>query len=275
MQKILSERKIIERTGNRPITVDSLCQDLLQLGVQPGMTLLVHASLSSLGWVCGGPVAVLLALEQVLGESGTLVMPAHSGDLSDPAHWENPPVPTEWWEIIRETMPAYVSDLTPTRGMGVIAETFRKQRGVKRSEHPQVSFVARGLEAEAIVTGHGLDYGLGEASPLAQLYRLGGWILLLGVGHASNTSLHLAEYRARYKGKQEIENGAPVYRAGHRIWVKINDLDLQTADFEQIGEDFLAETGTAAWGKVGLADAQLMPQCDLVDYAVKWIERHR
>jgi aminoglycoside 3-N-acetyltransferase len=271
----MSEREVIERTGNQPITVDSLCQDLIQLGVQPGMTLLVHSSLSALGWVCGGPVAVLLALEQALGESSTLVMPAHSGDLSDPAAWENPPVPPAWWDIIREKMPAYVSDLTPTRGMGVIVETFRQQQGVKRSQHPQVSFVARGPKAEAIVARHQLDYGLGETSPLAKVYRLGGWILLLGVGHASNTSLHLAEYRAQYQGKREIENGAPVYSGGHRTWVKIKDIDLQTEDFEQIGKDYLTETGKVSSGKVGLADAQLIPQPDLVDYAVKWIERHR
>jgi aminoglycoside 3-N-acetyltransferase len=97
----------------------------------------------------------------------------------------------------------------------------------------------------------------------------------LGVGHTSNTSLHLAEYRAQYQGKREIENGAPVYSAGHRIWVKIKDIDLQTADFEQIGKDYLTETGQVSCGKVGLADAQLISQLDLVDYAVKWIERHR
>lgn len=271
----MNEQKTIEKTGNRPITVDTLCQDLSQLGVQPGMTLLVHSSLSALGWVCGGPVAVLLALEQVLGESGTLVMPAHSGDLSDPAEWENPPVPSAWWPIIRETMPAYAADLTPTRGMGVIVETFRQQGGVLRSKHPQFSFVARGPQAETIVTGHGLDYSLGEASPLAQVYRLGGWVLLLGVGHSSNTSLHLAEYRAQYQSKKEIQNGAPVYQAGQRVWATIKDINLETEDFEQIGQDFLAETGQVACGKVGLADVQLMSQPNLVDYAVKWLEWHR
>jgi aminoglycoside 3-N-acetyltransferase len=85
-----SESDAIQRTQGDPATLQSLKADLSALGVAPGMTLLVHSSLSALGWVCGGPVAVILALESVLGPSGMLVMPTHSGDLSDPAEWENP-----------------------------------------------------------------------------------------------------------------------------------------------------------------------------------------
>jgi aminoglycoside 3-N-acetyltransferase len=86
------------------------------------MVLMAHSFLSALGWVCGGPVAVVTTLQKVLGAQGTLVMPAHSGDLSDPSSWENPPVPTSWWEEIRETMPAFDPDLAPTRGVGAVAD---------------------------------------------------------------------------------------------------------------------------------------------------------
>ena len=87
--------------------IPSLIEDFRALGIQPGMTLLVHSALSKLGWVCGGPVAVILALEAVLGSTGTLVMPTHSSDLSDPAMWHHPPVPESWWEPIRQTMPRH------------------------------------------------------------------------------------------------------------------------------------------------------------------------
>ncbi|MBN1887021.1 MAG: AAC(3) family N-acetyltransferase [Thermoflexales bacterium] len=270
----MSERDAVEHTQGYPATVESLRADLAALGVKPGMTLLLHSSLSSLGWVCGGPVAVILALEQVLGEQGTLVMPTHSGDLSDPAPWQNPPVPQAWWDVIRETMPAYEPDLTPTREMGAIPETFRKQAGVLRSSHPQVSFAAWGAHAQEITAGHPLEFGMGEGSPLARLYERDGWVLLLGVGHANNTSIHLAEYRAIYPGRQTITNGAPIRLDGRREWVTFQDIKLDDGDFTEIGARF-AETGCIRQGRVANAQALLMPQRALVDFAVKWMEENR
>ena len=101
----MPEGQVVHKTET-PITVESLRTDFETLGIEKGMTLLVHSSLSAMGWVCGGAVAVIIALQEVLGETGTLVMPTHSSDLSDPSQWENPPVPEAWWQTIRETMPA-------------------------------------------------------------------------------------------------------------------------------------------------------------------------
>jgi len=272
---LASEHEVVAATPNLPATVDSLQKDLLHLGIQPGCVLLVHSSLSKMGWVCGGAPAVILALEGALGQEGTLVMPAHSGDLSDPAAWENPPVPESWWELIRTTMPAYDPDMTPTRGMGIIAETFRKQAGALRSAHPQVSFAARGPMAGNITAGHMVEFRLGESSPLARLYDLEAWVLLLGVGHENNTSLHLAENRADDQVKRFLRDGAPIFVNGSRNWVWFNDLDEDTEDFPSIGADFESETGLVRHGKVGCASAMLFPQRQLVDYAVKWMNTHR
>jgi aminoglycoside 3-N-acetyltransferase len=271
----MSEREVLERTRGRPATVDSLCTDLVGLGVAAGQVLLVHSSLSSLGWVCGGAVAVILALEQALGESGTLVMPTQSCNLSDPAEWQNPPVPADWVEVIRATMPAYDPDLTPVWGMGAIPETFRKQPGAMRSGHPQLSFAARGAHAKDVTAAHSLDFGFGEDSPLARVYDLDGRVLLLGVGHDRNTSLHLAEYRASYRAKKEVTTGAPVLVNGHRRWIELRNININDEDFVSIGRDFAEKTGQVRCGQVGAAQALLMPQRALVDFAVEWMNSHR
>lgn len=259
-----------------PITVDGLVIYVEGLGITPGMTLLVHSSLKSIGgWVCGGPVAVVLALERVLGPEGTLVMPAHSSDLSEPSQWWHPPVPEEWWPVIRESMPAFDLDLTPTRNMGVIAETFRKERGVARSDHPQMSFAAWGKHARDVTKDHSLDNGLGEHSPLARIYNLHGYVLLLGVGYDRNTSIHLAEYRADYPGKRIAPNAAPIVVDGHRRWVTIQDINLNDRDFPVIGEAFERQTGCVRSKHVGDAHSRLMPQRALVDFAVEWMKSNR
>jgi aminoglycoside 3-N-acetyltransferase len=159
--------------------------------------------------------------------------------------------------------------------MGVIPETFRGMKGVLRSDHPQLSFAAFGPQAELITAGHSLEHGMGEQSPLARLYDLGAWVLLLGVGHGNNTSLHLAESRASFPAKKTIQNGAPVLINGVRRWAEFEDLAYNETDFPQIGDAFGAETGKEITGLVGQAEARLMSQRALVDFGVAWMGKNR
>ncbi|AEJ20374.1 aminoglycoside N(3)-acetyltransferase [Gracilinema caldarium] len=270
----MGEQETIENRKNGPNTVISLAEELLSAGLRPGMTILLHSSLSALGWVCGGAPAVIMAFQQVLTEEGTLVMPTHSGDLSDPAQWEHPPVPREWWETIRSTMPAYRKDRTPTRGMGIIPETFRKMDGVLRSSHPQMSFAAWGKHKAYILQDEHYDFGMNDQSPLGRLYELDGQVFLLGVGHDRNTSIHLAEYRAEWPSKLMIKNGMPIEEGGITSWREFDDIAYGGEDFEALGKAFEEQHHIKPF-KVGNASCRMFSQRALVDFAVHWISTHR
>ncbi|QKV90891.1 AAC(3) family N-acetyltransferase [Streptomyces sp. NA02950] len=250
-------------------TRDSLASELRDLGLRPGETLLVHSSPSALGWVCGG--AVVRALLDVLGPEGTLVVPTHSGDNSDPADWANPPVPESWWAEIRASMPGYDPRITPTYGVGRIPETLRTWPGALRSAHPQTSFAAIGERASAIVDGHALDCRLGERSPLARLEEAGARILLLGAGFGSCTAFHLAEYRIP---APRVETSFAVMTPHGRRRHTVRDTSITEERFAELGTDFESERPVIR-GRVGAAAARLFALPDAVACAETWLAEHR
>jgi aminoglycoside 3-N-acetyltransferase len=259
-----------------PITQASLARDLERLGVAAGATLLVHASLSSVGWVFGGTQAVIGALLDVLGPAGTLMMPTHSSDLTEPSRWQRPPVPQAWFDPIRDGMAPWDPARTPTRRMGALAEHFRCWPGVRRSGHPYGSFAALGPNSDVLLDDHRPGCAFGEASPVGALNRLDGLVLLLGVGHGNDTSLHLAEYRADWPSKARHEEGSPMVVDGERRWVTYTELRHDDEDFPELGDAFDAQAGKAlATGRVGEAEARLIRQRPLVDFATAWMSEHR
>jgi aminoglycoside 3-N-acetyltransferase len=256
-----------------PVTRDGLAADLGRLGVRPGSVLLVHSSLSGLGWVCGGAQAVVEALLDALGPDGTLVVPTHTNGNSEPSVWQRPPVPEDWWPVIRATMPAYDPAVTPpARQLGVVVQVARTWPGARRSAHPQDSFAAVGPAAETVTAGHALDSGFGERSPLARVHDLDGDVLLLGVGHGSNTSLHLAEHRVPNAPREPY--GAAVIGPEGRYWATWEDVVADESDFEALGAAFDA-TGAVTVGRVGAGEARLMRQRELVAFGAAWMVEHR
>ena len=260
------ERKIVLK--------DNIAEALKAVGVSKGQSIMVHTSLSSLGYVCGGAQIVIEALLESVGPEGTIMMPTQSWKNLDPTagvHWEEP---EEWWELIRDNWPAYDKGITPTNTMGAVAEMFRKWSGTLRSDHPARSVAANGKYAEYLTKEHDISNIFGEGSPIGKLYELDGYVLLIGVGYDKNTSLHLADVRAEYPGKCNCIEHSAVMENGKRVWKAYETLSVDGEDFEEIGKAFEIKCSVK---KVSLGNGTVtfMKQRDLVDFAVEWIEKNR
>lgn len=260
------ERKIVLK--------EDIISALKQVGVEKGQNIMVHTSLSSLGFVCGGAQVVIEALLECVGEEGTIMMPTQSWKNLDPStgvHWEEP---EEWWQTIRDHWPAYHKDITPTNTMGAVAEMFRKWPGSLRSDHPARSVAANGKYAEYLTKDHDLSNIFGEGSPIAKLYELDGDVLLIGVGYDKNTSLHLADARAEYPEKHNCTEYSAIMENGERVWKAYETLFVDGEDFEEIGNAF--ENACIVKKQVlGNTTITFMKQRELVDFAIRWIENNR
>lgn len=265
--------EIIGRTA-RPVTRPRIVRDLRALGVVLGDALLVHTSLSKLGYVPGGAQAVIEALIESVGPKGVIVLPTFSAHLSDPRNWRNPPIPQAWHEETRAAMPAYEPEKSPTSAMGVINECFRSWPAASRSAHPQHSFTAWGPHAAGIVRPHELEHALDDLSPLGRLYEADAKVLLLGPSFANCTSFHLAECRSG-KLPPLISGGSPMIVDGERRWVSFAAPNFQGDDFELLGSDFEQAARTVSIGKVGEATCRLFRMRAAVDFAVDWLRTHR
>ena len=266
------------------VTRERLAADLRALGVRPGQTLLVHASLSQIGrgpsgrmpgWVEAGAPTVVAALTDVLGPEGTLVTGAGTPENSLTSRsFREQTKGLQSWRVAGylERMLAFDQRATPTSA-GAVAEALRTTPGAERSAHPQSSFAALGRDARELMAGHRVTCHLGEHSPLAKLYERDASVLLIGTGYQSCTAFHLAEYRYTTNPPMR-EYSCLVREEGISRWMKYRDVVLDDGEFEIIGKS-LEDEKTVPIGAVGKAQSRLLPLRCVVDFATDWLRAHR
>jgi aminoglycoside 3-N-acetyltransferase len=168
-----------------------------------GQAVIAHGSYKSLGPVDGGPTAVIEALVR---STSALVMPAFTYDtmltpLVGPPNNAVDYVAEEERRREQETGKDYVGPLpfkpnmpVDKREIGALAETLRRQTDAKRSLHPILSFTGVNagfaLERQTIYD---------PFAPIGALAEKNGWVILIGVDHTVNTSIHYAEKLAGRK----------------------------------------------------------------------------
>lgn len=216
-----------------------VADQLRALGVERGGVLLVHSSFRAVRPVEGGPAGLIGALRDALGPDGTLVMPSWTGDDETPFD----PAATR-----------------ASEDLGVVADTFWRMPGVVRSDHP-FAFAAAGPRA-AEVTADPLPLPPHVAeSPVGRVRDLDGQVLLLGVNHDANTTIHLAELiaGAPYRAPKHIT----VLQDGRPVRIEYGENDVCGVRFN-LADGWLRARGLQSEGRVGHADARLARSRDIV-----------
>lgn len=259
------------------LTRADLATDLARLGLVPGDIVMVHAALARIGRVLGGPDAVIGALRDAVGASGTIMAycdwDASYEELLD----ENGCVPAQW----RDHVPPY-DPLTSraVRDNGTLPEFLRTTPGAFRSANPGASVAALGARADWITADHPMDYGYGPGSPFAKLVGAGGKVLMLGAPLDTMTLLHHAEHLAEVPSKRIKRVEVPCLTPSGLVWRMIEEFDtgdslcpsLDGRDyFTEIVESYLG-LGKGAKGKIGNAPSVLVDAGEMVAHAVMWLE---
>lgn len=232
--KVVAKESLVER--------DRLVRDLRRLGLRRGMDVILHSSLSRIGWVRGGAEAVIDALLDVLGSEGTLMMPSFNHGQAK----------------------VFNPHTTPTIN-GAIPDAFWRRPGVVRSMHGSHAVAASGPRAEAYCRGH-LETGIwGPESPIGRLVHAGGTILALGASLESATAYHVAEVSVpcrcldTFGGSDRVVDAEGNVRVVPGLVWRGGDCPVSTA----LMEPALVRSGKLTKGKVGAADACLVKAKDL------------
>lgn len=169
------------------VTSQNICAGLRALGLETGDVVMMHSSLSALGPVDGGAETVVEALLEVIGDSGTLLVPAFRdsvwGDLADFSNTDCDCTSADG--LCASEQPGF---------QGIIPELIRRWPGALRSCHPTHSWVAVGPAARALLIGHRKTPATcGRYNPFEHLIELDGKLLILGVQVNTITLWHYYE----------------------------------------------------------------------------------
>jgi len=224
-------------------TVESMVADLRQLGLRPGDRVLVHSSFRAIGPVEGGPTAVILALIQAIGPTGLVVFPTHTWDGNKP-----------------DQLTVFDVRNSPSRVIGILPEFARTWPGAVRSVHPTHSVVAIGAGAAWLTAGHAeTSTQTGMGSPYRRLADHGGKILLLGVDHERNTSIHGVEEELKVPNALDSRIGtAELTDANGRTFRRAARFHSWTERRFMVVDELMTEQGAQTLGAVAQAPCRLV-----------------
>lgn len=253
--RTLAEAGYVQLTHKRTFTAADLLADLRRLGVREGDTILVHSSLSGLGPLADGEKTVFAALEQAVGEGGTVVMPS----------------------FVHSTLerPPYDPAHTPTR-TGELTDRFWRRPGVLRSRHPSHGLAAWGRWASFLVADNEQYEPYDIRGGFGRLYQLDAKVLMIGCGLQANSTLHAVE---DWADLPSMVPGGYHYldAAGQRREMAYQKIPQHYRQFYltrlSVYERLFRDKGILREGEVGLARTFVMRSRDVMEYGLELLQK--
>lgn len=251
-----------------------LAEGFAALGVAPGDTVMVHASVRAVGSIAGGPDQIHLAIKDALTDRGTMMMYASCPDGYDDVGRGVYPGSHE--RELLEKMPAFdARTARAERDNGTLVEFFRSYPDSLVNDHV-ARFVVWGRHARPLISEQPWDFAFGRGSALERFVELDGKILLIGCDHDQVTFLHYAEHVLDVPGLRIATFEVPVLEHGVRVWKEMKEVDTSGAGahpnwpnrfFAQIVNAYLANTHNRG-GRVGHAHCFLFDAKGLLELAL-------
>jgi aminoglycoside N3'-acetyltransferase len=231
----------------REISRTEVVEQLQALGIQEGDVLLVHTSFRAVRPIEGGPEGLIDALQTALGPAGTLVMPSWTGEDEEPFDPKHTPTAED---------------------LGISASFFWQRPETVRSDHC-FAFAASGPRASEIVSGPLPLPPHIPQSPVGRVHDFDGQVLLLGVNHDANTTIHLAELLADVPYR--IKHSVTILQNGRPMQIEYGENDHCCERFK-LADDWLRDRGLQREGQVGHAHSRLIHSRDVVNTVVEQLK---
>lgn len=245
-----------------------------RLGIRPGHSVMLHASVRAVGPVAGGPDQIHLALKDALTPEGTLVMYASCPAYTDEIGRGHLTADRE--RELFEKLPAFDPFTARCqRENGTLVEFLRTYPGSTVNEHV-ARFVVWGRRAADLLAPQPWNYAFGSGSLLERFAADDGDILLLGCDHDHVTFLHHVEHIVDIPGKRVARFKVPVDEHGMRTWREMEEFDTSGAGvhanwpdrfFARLVDTYLMRTRNSG-GPVGDARAFILSACGLRDFSL-------
>jgi aminoglycoside 3-N-acetyltransferase len=229
-----------------------LIKGFKNLEIDSSRPVLVHASFSSFSDLKGGPEQLVGAM---LESFNTLLAPTFTYKTMITPETGPPNNAIEYGnnQDLNKLAEIFYPDMPADRTMSIVAETLRKHPEASRSTHPILSFA--GVNAEKYLSTQSLSKPL---APIMALSKDKGYVLLLGVDHTKNTSIHLGEQLA---GRKSFTR-----------WALVSDMVAECTGYPSCSDGFNSILPYMSpfinFAKIGDAEVQIMQ----IDVLIKTVQ---